>query len=442
MAQYRLFVGCSFSEDRKNLRDYIADLIERSGHFSAHFGDRPDPQSGPSEKVRSLIKSCHAALIVMTAEKQGLGTAWIYSEFGMAYQDDIPILLLVDRQIKDTGMAKFGVCYEPFDPSNLVASKDRIVAGLNDLERRLENLKSTARTLSNQVRNDLWQMLPEMLADLTAGTAIDAQIMTDLRDNLSRVVVEAFESRDVFSDSDQFPQKLASGRAAKRAIADYIYDQFLRSMADTPDEIVLDSGTVTYTICEKLVEEACQVKIVTNNLAAARFLSQIPNYPCFVLPGKLESRYWASLGRETEKYLAQRIARKPIKYGIIAATSFSSTTGIAGNDARHASFKTLMLEQCPTVIIAFEGEKILRSEGSPILLRSARSEDEDATRDWRQLMKDRDIRVVTNYPEDWAHLKTADKTLFNKTIDDLIKALGPDKVKVLECPQPRSEPRS
>jgi DeoR/GlpR family transcriptional regulator of sugar metabolism len=274
-------------------------------------------------------------------------------------------------------------------------------------------------------------MLPKMLADMKSVNDIGPDMTRELRDSLSRAIGDAFESRDVFTEADQFAQKLASRRAGKRAIAAYIYTRFLKDLRDGADEIVLDSGTVTYTVCEKLVDEACCVRMVTNNLAAARLLSQIPNYPCFILPGTLESRYWASLGKETEKYLSERVKGGRIKYGIIAATSFSAATGIAGNDPRHASFKARMLDHCPTLIIAFEGEKILRAEGSPILQGRGRAEDSDIVKQWREIMAEKDIHIVTHFPEDWSLLRDAERALFNKTIADIVKVLGSRNVKVL-----------
>jgi len=105
MARYRLFVGCSFLEERTNLRNYIREQVELQGTFTPVLGGDIDPIAGPAQKVRSLMKSCNAAMIVETADRNGTATPWIYSEIGMAYQEHLPIFALVDQ-----GSPPFGCC--------------------------------------------------------------------------------------------------------------------------------------------------------------------------------------------------------------------------------------------------------------------------------------------------------------------------------------------
>ena len=187
------------------------------------------------------------------------------------------------------------------------------------------------------------------------------------------------------------------------------------------EEVVMDSGTVIFTVCQKLVSQACRVRIVTNNLAVGRQLSELPQYPCFILPGRLESRHLASLGDETDNYLHGRLNQGQVKFGFIAATSFTWALGIAGNDPRHASFKKVILEECDRAIIVFEGEKIIQQSGIPIC--ASREE-------WTRILDERQesLYVVTHQPEQWEGLNATKKNLYNKTINELKEKLGEDHV--------------
>lgn len=421
MPTYRLFVACSFREDRLDLRNYIAELVRSHGVFEPVFGSDISFVHGPAEKVRTQIATCNAAMIVETADREGSATPWVYSEIGMAYQERLPIFALVDRSIKDTGITKYCVSYATFDPAKFTESRAMILAGLLELETAVTELKDHARTPANVLRRDLAMMLPSMVLGLSIGKSLDARALTNLRTDLMRVIDESFAQREVFSESDGFSQKLVAARAAKQGIAVYVYNRFLKDLPQTGQEIVLDSGTVTFTICEKLVQESCQVPIITNNIAVGRHLSEIPRYPCFILPGKLESRYLASLGDETESYFLKMLTEHQVAYGIVAATSFTFEYGIAGNDPRHASFKKLMLENCPSTILVFEGEKIVQDIGIPIC----------TTEEWKRMLKTKEIFIVTHRPEQWDTLGEAKKHLFERTVENLRTVLGEDRLVVL-----------
>ena len=84
MAKYRLFVGCSFSDEMVNLRNYVTEQINAHGSFTPVFGDSAHVTHGPAEKVRDLIESCYAAMIIGTATQANTATPWIFSEIGMA----------------------------------------------------------------------------------------------------------------------------------------------------------------------------------------------------------------------------------------------------------------------------------------------------------------------------------------------------------------------
>jgi DeoR/GlpR family transcriptional regulator of sugar metabolism len=424
MAKYRLFVACSFSDEMVNLRNYVSEQIEAQGAFIPVFGDDVDALKGPAAKVRDLVASCHAAMIIGVAGSSSSATPWIYSEVGMAYQQQLPILALLDKKMTDDGMMKYAVCYEPFDPARFTECRNAIWKGLVHLENAVEDLGPEIRSPENVLKKSLATILPAMLADFQASQELNPALAAKLTREIQQVLGAATNSRLLYAESDRFAGKIFTARGEKQRIADYVFKTFLSKLHDSNKGVVLDSGTVTFTICEKLIAATCRVKIITNNIAVGRQLSELPQYPCFILPGRLESKYLASLGEETDNYLKGKLNQEEVTVGFIAATSFSSEYGIAGNDPRHASFKKVILEECPSVVIVFEGEKILEDGGIPIY---ATSEMWNAVLDRR---KD-NLHVITHQPEQWDQLNAVKRSLYERTIDELKKKIGQDRVVAL-----------
>lgn len=420
MARYRLFIGCSFKKERTDLRNYIKEQVEAHGQFIPIFGSDPSVDKGPAQKVRSLIETCNAALIIETADIERVAAPWIYSEIGMAYQARLPIFSLVDKNIQDTGITKYAISYDEFDPNKFTEAKQKIWQGLSELEISLDEMGPDIRSPENIFRKNIAMMLPSMIAGINTSGTIDPKISQKLRSELIKVLENVVQPKKILIETGGFTEKLAVARQSKQLIANYVYTRFLKNLSSMNEGIVLDSGTVTLTICEKLVQETCYIPIVTNNVAVGIYVSELPRYPCYILPGRLESRYLACLGDETDSYLLQRLEQGELKYGFIAATSFTSDLGIAGNDIRHASFKKIILEKCQNVIIVFEGEKITQEVGIPIC-----SENE-----WRSLLRKRhkDIYIITHRPERWDSMTEVKINLYNKTIDALKEKLGKDNV--------------
>ena len=276
MAKYRLFVGCSFAEDNINLRNYVRQQVEAHGSFDPIFGDEPHVTSGPAGKVRDLISSCHAAMIIEVPDNEGKATPWIYSEIGMAYQQRLPIFALVDAAVMDTGITKYAVSYESFDRERFTESRSAIWKGLIQLESAVQRMDTDIRSPENALKRFLAEVLPEMAITLQDGRSVDPEMMSSLLQDLEKLLDEAFASHRPYSDSDPFAEKLFEARRSKQKIADFVYDKFLKELDRSDKEVVLDSGTVTFTICEKLVSETCKVPIVTNNIALGRYVSVIP----------------------------------------------------------------------------------------------------------------------------------------------------------------------
>ena len=427
MARYRLFIGCSFREEMANVRNYIREQVETHGCFTPIFGDNPDVTQSPAQKVRALIKSCHAAMIVETADRDAAATPWIYSEIGMAYQERLPIFALVDTKVKDTGLTKYAVCYESFDALRFTESRNAIMRGLAELETAVEDMGADIKTPENVLRKNLSLMLPSMMLGIQQGELANQDVLATLRRELQQALEDA--SKPEFADSDSFAEKLVTAREAKRRIAEFVFKKFLSNLDGSEQAIVLDSGTVTFTICEKLVEETCRVPIITNNIAVGRHLSLLPRYPCWILPGRLECRYLASLGEETDTYLKEKLKQQKVKYGFIAATSFSFAHGIAGNDPRHASFKKVILEECPNVVLVFEGEKIIQDIGIPIYTE---------TDEWECILQEKgtNMYIITHQPEHWEQLSTVKKSLYERTIDEIKKRLGEKRITALTPERP------
>ncbi len=435
MANYRLFVACSFQDERFDLRNYIIQQVEAQGSFVPILGNLPDGAHGPAQKVRDLIETCNAAMIIETADREGCATPWIYSEIGMAYQEHLPIFALVDKHVQDTGLTKYAVSYESFDPSKFTESRLVIWKGLQHLEALLIQMGSAILTPENMVKKSLVELLPRMIIALEDTGTLDIGLSDALKNAFQDALRNVTDREGAtYSDSDEFAKKLVTARAAKLRIAEYVYKRFLKDMEDSDQEVALDSGTVTFTICEKLVRETCRVPLVTNNIAVGRHLSEVPHYPCFILPGKLESRYLASLGPETDSYFLERLKQGHIASGIIAATSFSSAHGIGGNDPRHASFKKLLLENCPTAVLVFEGEKIIQEIGNPVY----------SPKEWNNILAEREgkIYIITHRPEHWENLNEVKRNLYDRTIADLKQKLGQDRVIALPDDEARGVERS
>ncbi len=420
----RIFLSYSIGDENRNIVDAFEETAGQQG-FEVIKGTSPAAK-GPDAHVRQKILSCDCFAALMTPHGRGAkASAWVYNEIGMAYVLGLPLVICKESGVKDAGLAQFDAAYQTFDRGNLKDFKRQLAS-------YLESVKNDPRLTG---ANSLGGFINTLAREAIHGHDRSENETADAIDRLARITIsvvsEASKLRFSFGESDPFAKRRDKNLPQKRAIAAHIFENHLQSRAQHPEVLAfLDSGTVTYTICEEIVSRACRIPVLTNNIASCRVFSTIPAYPAFVVPGEFDSHYVAALGSECTEYLEERLAQSDppnVDLSLIAATSLNSHTGICGNDQRHNDLKRLLMERCPKSIVVFEGEKLLGTVGSPIFT---------SHQQWKAFADScrqahRDILFVTHVPDDFHSATNTVRRLFNTEVQQLRNLFGEEAIVVL-----------
>jgi DeoR/GlpR family transcriptional regulator of sugar metabolism len=420
----RIFLSCSFAECNRNISDAFKEVAETES-FDVVTGEPPGATT-PQALVRSRILSSDCFAALMTSDRSGMATAWVYNEIGMAFMLGLPLLICKEQNVEDPGLVQYEVSYATFVGTNL-----------RDFKLQLQYYLRAVRKDPRRIeRTTLGNFISGLARDAISGHGLsgdhDALANTSLARKLERILSETRMRRFSFGESEEFSEKQIEHLEQKEAIAKYVFAEILKPFAgQVHDWIFMDSGTVTYTIGEEIVKQGERIPIMTNNLASCRLLSSIPAYPSFIIPGELESRYVATLGDECVEFLRKKLTAsdggKRIELGLVAATSLTSTQGLCGNDPRHNAVKRALLELCPRSVVTFEGEKLLKPSGVPIF---------DSEDNWSAFAsscrrESRSVQFVTHYPDQFESMPLHRKRFFESEIGRLRSLFGPESVVVL-----------
>ncbi len=324
----KAFFSCSFADEDKEIVDYFK-LIARTCGILPVLADRPTPIP-IAKKVRTILEEveCFVAIITPSSISDKVASSWVNQEVGMAYERNLPLIALVEKPITDLGMIKIITEYIRFDRNHLHEVLDKALTFFTTLKAEL-----TGRGVQDFYDNS-----------------------TDIRTKIERY-------------ADIYDSRLFVNLPAKHKIARYVLDNFI--FPDTKG-IMLDSGTVTYTIADALIDSGLQIPIVTNNLAVVSKLKQVLRYPVTILPGNHDPRTQGIGGPLTAKAATEYLMGKmdiSIDCAFLAANAIDPNLGFSADASIFSDFRAAILRHASKVVLVLQGEKLLKPISNPVVSR-------------------------------------------------------------------------
>ena len=137
----------------------------------------------------------------------------------------------------------------------------------------------------------------------------------------------------------------------KEAIA-----QAVLKMVHDGDTLFINSGTTTQIIASALRERS-HLNIVTNSLAVASALENMPAFRVIILGGELNTKYGFTYGADAQEKLSQYHA----DWAILSVDGVSAETGITTYHAEEAIIDCQMIGGAKQVLITADHTKIGRA---------------------------------------------------------------------------------
>ncbi len=141
-------------------------------------------------------------------------------------------------------------------------------------------------------------------------------------------------------ESANFEGKRAIGRAA-------------HALLKPGSTVLMDAGTTVLQLAKAIRLEPMPLTIITNGLALAQELVNVPGIEVILLGGKLHSENLSSVGTYTEKLLEEFWCDQLF----LGATAISSENNLATLDASEASINRKMLERTKDRILLADSSK-------------------------------------------------------------------------------------
>lgn len=145
---------------------------------------------------------------------------------------------------------------------------------------------------------------------------------------------------------------LAEKRAIAAAAAELICDG---------DTLFINSGSTTREVATALKKHR-NLNVVTNSLAVASELSEIPGFHVILLGGEVNVRYAFTCGGDAQEQLQKYQA----DYAILSIDGISAENGITTHHADEAIIDRMMVEQAKKVLIVADHTKMGRAGFSHI----------------------------------------------------------------------------
>lgn len=122
------------------------------------------------------------------------------------------------------------------------------------------------------------------------------------------------------------------------------------------DTLFINSGSTTQIIAEELKIRK-NLNIVTNSLAVATILGDVPSFCVILLGGEINSQYGFTYGGDAQ----EQLNRYQADWAILSVDSICSQTGITTFHAEEAIIDRMMINCASKTIIAADHTKIGRS---------------------------------------------------------------------------------
>lgn len=137
----------------------------------------------------------------------------------------------------------------------------------------------------------------------------------------------------------------------KKAIAHSI-----QSMIRSGDTLFLNSGSTTLAIAAALKEHR-NLNIVTNSLAVASELGDIPTFRVLLLGGEINAQYGFTYGGDAQ----EQLRRYQADWSILSVDGISAEGGVTTYHAQEAILDRMMMEQSKQTIVVADHTKIGRT---------------------------------------------------------------------------------
>lgn len=125
----------------------------------------------------------------------------------------------------------------------------------------------------------------------------------------------------------------AQDQREKRAIATHIANEL-----PTEGVVVLDSGSLTYTLAGKIARSS-RLKVITNNLPAAQLLTRPGAPEVLTLPGSVRGLTTATV----DPWTVQRLQRITADVAVVGVNGLTSDRGLTTTNSEEGAAKRAML---------------------------------------------------------------------------------------------------
>lgn len=152
-----------------------------------------------------------------------------------------------------------------------------------------------------------------------------------------RGVVRRVRGGAELAESVPFEQALAARHADQRAEKQLIATAVISELP-SDGVVVLDSGSLTFVIAEKLPDDR-PLTIVTNNLPAAMVLADKPQLTVITLPGMIRGLTQASV----DGWTTRRLETLSTDLAIVGVNGLTADLGLTTTNPEEAAVKRAML---------------------------------------------------------------------------------------------------
>lgn len=194
------------------------------------------------------------------------------------------------------------------------------------------------------------------VATIAARLAVATEtVRRDLEVLERRGVVRRVRGGAELVESVPFEQALAARHADQRAEKQLIAAAVIRELP-SDGAVILDSGSLTFVIAEKLLDHR-PLTIVTNNLPAATILADRPQLTVMTLPGMIRGLTQASV----DGWTTRRLETLRADLAIVGVNGLTADLGLTTTNPEEAAVKRAMLLSAKRRLVPVVSAKLGRN---------------------------------------------------------------------------------
>lgn len=194
------------------------------------------------------------------------------------------------------------------------------------------------------------------VSSIAARLAVATEtVRRDLEVLERRGVVRRVRGGAELVESVPFEQALAARHADQRAEKQVIAAAVIRELP-SDGVVILDSGSLTFVIAEKLLDHR-PLTIVTNNLPAATILAARPQLTVITLPGMIRGLTQASV----DGWTTRRLETLSADLAIVGVNGLTADLGLTTTNPEEAAVKRAMLMSARRRLVPVVSAKLGRN---------------------------------------------------------------------------------